>query len=130
MVVVKKKDGTVRVCFDARELNKWMVSECDTPMPPDVQLHRFRDMRVMSSIDLRQSYWQISLTEDSKPFTAFLYEDRSYTYQDLPFGLKTAVASFGRCMDLVLGLEVREYAVNYVDDLLVASNDNEVTSSI
>jgi hypothetical protein len=50
---------------------------------------------------------------------------QSYTYQVLPFGLKTAVGSFSRSMDVVLGPEVREYTINYIDDLLIVSNSFE-----
>lgn len=43
MIAVKKKDGSVRVCLDARELNKRMVAECDAPVSPDLLLHRLRE---------------------------------------------------------------------------------------
>lgn len=123
LTVVKKKDGSVRVCLDARLLNDRMVSDCEGPPPVEELLHRFQNVRFMTTLDLTSSYWQIPLEPDSTKFTAFLYDGRSYTFQVLPFGLKTAVASFSRCMDLVLGPEIREFAINYIDDLLIASSD-------
>lgn len=54
-----------------------------------------------------------------------MYNGKSYAFKVMPFGLKTGIASFTRAMNLVLGPEVREYAVNYVDDLLVASETFE-----
>nr|XP_015840034.1 PREDICTED: retrovirus-related Pol polyprotein from transposon 17.6 [Tribolium castaneum] len=121
MTVVKKKDGTVRICLDARMINSKMIADCESPPAADELLRRFHGIRYMSTIDLRSSYWQIPLSPESRQYTAFLYNGRSYTYQVLPFGLKTAVGSFSRAMDVVLGTEVREFVVNYIDDLLVAS---------
>jgi hypothetical protein len=63
--------------------------------------------------------------EPVKPYTAFLFNGQSYTYQVLPFGLKTAVGAFSRAMDVVLGPEVREYTINYIDDLLIVSSSFE-----
>ena len=76
----------------------------------------------MSTIDLRASYWQIPLSPESTQYTAFLFNGQSYTYQVLPFGLKTTVGSFSRAMDLILGPEVRQFTVNYTDDLLIVSD--------
>jgi hypothetical protein len=54
-----------------------------------------------------------------------LFNGQSYTYQVLPFGLKTAVGSFCRAMNVILGPEVREFTVNYIDDLLIVSDSFE-----
>lgn len=125
MSIAKKKDGSVRICLDARVLNDRMLSEAEAPLATEELLHAFSGVKFLSTIDLRLSYWQIPLDEDSKQYTAFLYNGRSYVYQVLPFGLKTAVASFSRAMDLILGPEVREFCVNYIDDLLIASRTLE-----
>jgi hypothetical protein len=125
MTVVEKKDGTIRVCLDTRWVNQHMVADCEAPRPPEDLLHSFQSIRYMPVIDLRSSYWQIPLSPSSTPYTAFLFNGQSYTYQVLPFGLKTAVGSFSRSMDVVLGPEVREYTINYIDDLLIVSNSFE-----
>jgi hypothetical protein len=111
----------VRICLDARMINSKMIADCESPPATDELLRRFHGVRFMSTIDLRSSYWQIPLSPESRQYTAFLYNGRSYTYQVLPFELKTAVVSFSRAMDVVLGTEVCEFVVNYIDDLLVAS---------
>lgn len=121
MTVVKKKDGSVRICLDARGLNEKMISDLEGPPAIDELLQRFHGKIFLTSIDLVSSFWQIPLSEDSKKYTAFLYNGRSYCYKVLPFGLKTSVASFSRCMDVVLGQEVRDFTHNYIDDLLIAS---------
>jgi hypothetical protein len=125
LTVVRKKDGSVRICLDARGVNQRMVADCETPRPPEDLLQSFQSVRFMSTIDLRSSYWQIPLSPESTQYTAFLFNGQSYTYQVLPFGLKTAVGSFSRAMNVILGPEVREFTVNYIDDLLIVSDSFE-----
>jgi hypothetical protein len=115
--VVKKKDGLVRICLDVRMINSKIIADCESPPATDELLRRFNGVRFMSTIDLRYSYWQIPLSPESRQYTAFLYNGRSYTYQILSFGLKAAVGSFSHAM----GTEVREFVVNYIDDLLLSS---------
>lgn len=121
ITVVKKKDGTIRICLDARVLNEKMVADHEGPKPIDEMLQQFHGQKYLTSIDLVSSFWQIPLTDDSKKYTTFYYNGKAYCFKVLPFGLKTSVASFSRCMDLVLGPEVRQFTHNYVDDLLLAS---------
>jgi hypothetical protein len=83
MTVVKKKDGTVRVCFDAGWVNQEMVADCEAPRPPEDLLHSFQSIRYISAIDLRSSYWQIPLSPLSTPYTAFLFNGQSYTYHSV-----------------------------------------------
>lgn len=125
MTVVKKKDGTIRICLDARALNEKMVSDHECPPRIEEILQCFHGRKYLTSIDLVSSYWQIPLTIESKKYTAFMYNGRMYCYKVLPFGLKCAVASFSRCMDIVLGPEVRSFTHNYIDDLLIASTTFE-----
>jgi hypothetical protein len=117
MTVIKKKDGTVRICLDARWINQQMVADCEAPRPLEDLFHSLQSIMFMSAIDLRSSYWQIPL--ESTQYTAFLFNGQSYTYQVLPFGLKTAVGSFNRAMDVIFGPEVREFTLNYIDDVLI-----------
>jgi hypothetical protein len=81
MTVVKKKDGSVRICLNARWINQQMVSDCEAPRPPEDLFHSFPSTRFMSAIDLRSSYWQIPLSTESTQYTAFLFNGQSYTYQ-------------------------------------------------
>ena len=125
ITIVKKKDGSIRICLDARTINSNMVNDIENPPPMDELIQKFANKKIFSIIDLRSSYWQIPLEQDSRKYTAFLYNGRSFVYKVLPFGLKTAVASFSRAMDFILGPEVREFTTNYIDDLLIASENHE-----
>lgn len=125
MTVVKKRDESIRICLDARALNEKMVSDLEGPPAIDELLQRFHGKVFLSNIDLVSSFWQIGLTTESRKYTTFMYNGRSYCYKVLPFGLKTSVASFSRCMDIVLGPDVRDFTHNYIDDLLIASSTFE-----
>lgn len=125
VVVVRKKDGTLRFCVDYRKLNS--VTKKDTyPLPRiDDSLDRLRRAKYFSSIDLRSGYWQIEVDERDREKTAFVTPDGLYEFKVLPFGLCSAPATFQRMMDTVLtGLKWQTCLV-YLDDVVVFSETFE-----
>lgn len=80
LAVVTKKDGTVRVCLDARLLNSKMYADNDAPSSPEEIFQSLPPIRYMSTIDLRSSYWQIPLSPDSIQYVAFLYAGKTNIY--------------------------------------------------
>ncbi|KAF2894750.1 hypothetical protein ILUMI_11421 [Ignelater luminosus] len=114
LVMVKKKDNSVRVCLDARFLNLRMVQEHITPPNPEQTSMNISDHKCMSLIDLTSSYWQIQIMES----------DRKYT--GLPFGLSTSVASFIRVLNQVLGSDILQFVTAYVDNMLIISEDSDM----
>lgn len=122
LVPVLKKDGTVRICLDARELNKRVIVDYERVPIPEEILQRFESLTHLSTIDLVQSYWQVPLRPEDRKYTGFLFESKTYHFKVIPFGLSTAVAGFTRCMDIVLGPAVSSFTTAYVDDLLVTSD--------
>ena len=93
-----------------------MIAKIDIPLPIDQLLQRSVDVRY-SSTNLTSSYRQIPVEGKSQKFTTFMFNRISYKFN--MFELKTAMTSFSQCIDLVLGPQVREFVVNYVDDLLI-----------
>lgn len=79
--------------------------------------------KVMFTMDLTHGYWQVPLSIESRPYTAFLYGSTLYQFCRVPFGLKTAGSGFIRALNLALGNEFAEFLVCYIDDLLVVSKD-------
>lgn len=95
------------------------------PPNPSELLLNFKKGQVLSTIDLTASYWQIPIRSDHTKYIGFVFEGESYTFCRLPFGLSTSMASLIRCMNTVLGEEIREFTSIYVDDLLVFSDNVE-----
>lgn len=117
-VVVKKKDGTNRYCVDYRALNNISVFDAE-PMPQldDLFQQIGPNCRYFSKIDLSKGYWQIPLSAESKPKTAFATDIGLMQFTVLPFGLQCAPAAFSRLMRKVLhGLP---NVKNYIDDILL-----------
>ncbi|PZC76249.1 hypothetical protein B5X24_HaOG204855 [Helicoverpa armigera] len=114
-----KKDGSVRILLDVRELNKRMIGEVESPPLVADILQSFNGARFITLIDLKSAYFQIPLHPDSTKYTGFTFMGKRYTFTVLPQGLKTSVGRFSRAMDVILGAEVREFCVNYLDNLVV-----------
>lgn len=120
IVLVPKKDGTVRFCLDFRKLNA--VSKFDPyPMPRvDELIEKLSNARFLTTLDLCKGYWQIPLSPDSKELTAFKTPFGHYHFQVLPFGLHGAPSTFQRMIDQILkGTE--DFAAAYLDDIVIFS---------
>ncbi len=121
LVIVPKKDGSLRVCVDFRKLNA--QSRFDAyPMPRiDDLLERIGQARYITTLDLCKGYWQVPLDPNSKPYTAFRTPVGLFQFTVLPFGLHGAPATFQRLMDQVLqGCE--GWSAAYLDDVVIYSN--------
>lgn len=124
VVIVIKKDGSVRICLDARELNKKLIDDHESPQGIAEVFQKCNSVKIMTSLDLTSSFWQIPLKEESKKVTAFRVEGQCFEFNVTPFGLKTSSAALIRGLRVVLqGLS--DYVINFVDDLLVISRSFE-----
>lgn len=122
VTLVRKKDQTYRFCVDYRALNKVTVSDA-FPMPHiDTILDGLRGATVFSSLDCASGYWQLPVDKESQQMTAFCTPDGLYECLKMPFGLKTAPASFSRSMNGILAPFIGKFVFVYLDDLLVFSS--------
>lgn len=121
IVAVEKKDGSVRLCLDAREINRNITNDRTSPGEIEEIMKRFQGVRYMSIWDAVCGYWQVELHPRSRPYVAFIFEGRNYQFKRLPFGLVNSVAIFVKCMDQILGREALDFTTVYVDDLLITS---------
>lgn len=125
LVIVNKSNGQARLVLDSRQLNKCLYREIDHPENIDELLYKFKNIQIMSSLDLTSGFHQMPLAISSRKFTAFLYNGRCYQYCVVPFGLNSSVAEFIRALDYVLGQEVVSELTIYVDDILVSNQSWE-----
>lgn len=123
--IVVKKNGEIRVCLDARFLNDKIQSDNECPPLMEELLQEFEGVKFLSTTDMNSGYWQIPLDEESKQYTAFLFEGHLYEFNRIPFGLKTAGSGFIRALSIALGQELEEFVSCYVDDILIASGTFE-----
>lgn len=126
VLLVKKKNGEHRFCFDGRALNE--VTKHDSyPLPQvDRILNMLRDAKFISSIDLRKAFWQIPLDESSKEKTAFSVTGRGlFHFNVMPFGLCNAAQTQQRLVDTLFGPKYENKIHTYLDDLLITSSSFE-----
>ena len=124
-VLVTKKDGTTRFCVDYRRLNNNTKKDA-FPLPRiDDSLNSLSGQSWFSTLDLASGYWQVKLSEDAKPKTAFATHSGLFQFAVMPFGLCNAPATFERLMSQVMrGLHWKRCLV-YIDDILVFGHDFE-----
>ena len=102
VVLVGKKDYSVRFCMGCRKLNA--VPKFNDPMPRiDEVLEHIRPASVISTLDLAKGYWQIPLTPSAKEKTAITSTSFGlYEFQVMPFGLYSSPVTFQCMMDHML----------------------------
>ena len=125
VVPVKKKDGTLRLCVDYRQLNK--VTKADRfPIPNMSDLvFNLGGRQWFSTLDLVKGYYQVPLDPASAEYTAFSTARNHYQFNRLSFGLKNAPGAFQREMQMVLRDFNTKEVVIYIDDILVMSDTFE-----
>ena len=124
-VLVTKKDRSTRFCVDYRRLNARTKKDA-FPLPRiDDLLNSLSGQAWFSTLDLASGYWQVRLSENAKPKTAFATHSGLFQFAAMPFGLCNAPATFERLMSQVMrGLHWKRCLV-YIDDILVFGNDFE-----
>ena len=126
VVLVRKKDGTLRYCIDYRKLNE--ITQKDSYPLPNMQdcLDSLDGAQFFSSMDLSSGYWQVQLTEDAKDKTSFYGAGGGlWRFKVMPFGLCNAPATFERLMEKVLGQLQWQILLCYLDDILIFSKSVE-----
>ena len=123
MVVVPKKDKTVRICVDLKPLNQSVLRETH-PLPKvDDTLAQLTNAKVFSKLDANSGFWQIPLAEKSRHLTTFLTPFGRFCFNKMPFGISSAPEHFQKRMNEILsGLPG---VVCLIDDVLVYGSTQE-----
>ena len=117
----KKKDKTLRLCFDYKQLNKVTIKNL-YPLPRiDDLFDQLRGARVHSKIDLRTGYYQLRVRETDILKTTFRTRYGHFAFTVMPFGLTNAPAAFMDLMHRVFQPYLDLFVVVFVDDILIYS---------
>jgi hypothetical protein len=119
VILVPKKDGSVRMCVDYRRLNLETIPE-QWPLPriADI-LDNMLGSLWFSTLDLKSGYYQVAMSPASVEKTAFVTPDGHYEFMRLPFGLKNAPSHFSKIMFQALG--DLQFVKIYLDDITIHS---------
>ena len=122
VVLVRKKDGSLRFCIDLHKLNVRTIKDAYSLPRIDETLDFLGGSVIFTSLDLKSGYWQVEMDEMSKQLTAFTVGPLGfYECERMPFGLTNAPATFQRLMESCLGDLHLNWCIIYLDDIIVFS---------
>ena len=122
MVVIEKKNGSVRICLDPRELNKAILRERHHIPTLDDIAHRFAGMKIFTILDMKHGYWHVPLDKESRLLTTFNTPFGRFAFNRLPFGVNSAAEVFEKRVEEIFG---DLNAAIYFDDLVVYGKDQQ-----
>ena len=122
VILVQKKDGSLRFCIDLRKLNNWTIRDAYSLFQINETPDSLQGSQWFSSLDLKSGYWQVEMEEESKPLTAFTVGLLGfYKCKRIPFGLTNAPAIFQHLMETCLGDLNLHWCIIYLDDIVIFS---------
>lgn len=122
VVLVRKKDGSLRMCVDYRQLNA-KTRKDSFPLPRiEETLDSLTGARWFTTLDLASGYNQVPVAEPDRHKTAFCTPWGLYEWNRMPFGLCNAPGTFQRLMERLFGDQRHQSVLLYLDDIIVYSS--------
>jgi len=126
VILAKKKDGSIRLCVDYRQLNGKVIKD-RYPLPlVEDQLDLLQGAKYFSTLDLKNGFFHVPVDEQSRKFTAFIIPDGHYEFLRVPFGLCNSPTIFQKYINIVFrDLIQSKIMLTYMDDIIIPSIDCE-----
>lgn len=125
IVVVRKKNGDVRLCVDYRKLNLQTIRDAYALPNLEESFSALAGSKWFSVMDLKSGYYQIEMCETDKPKTAFACPFGFYEFNRMPQGITNAPSTFQRLMEKCMtDINLKEVLV-FLDDIIVFSSTLE-----
>lgn len=116
LVVVRKADGSNRLCCNYKQLNKITVFDPEPMMSNDDIFVKLSEDKIFSKFDFCKGFWQIPMDPESEDLTSFTCKNGLFRFKVMPFGLVNSASSYNRMMRIMLeGVKNLE---SYIDDVL------------
>ena len=124
VVLVRKKDGNLRFCINLHKLNSHTIKDAYSLPRIEESLDCLNGANVFTLLDLKSGYWQVMMSEESMPYTAFMVGPLEFfECIRMPFGLTNAPTTFQRLMESCLGELHLQYCIIYLDDIIIFSKN-------
>ncbi|PKA54038.1 RNA-directed DNA polymerase like [Apostasia shenzhenica] len=125
VLFAKKKDDSLRLCIDYRELNKITIKNKYLLPRIDDLFDQLKNAKVFSKIDLRFDYHQLRIRAQDISKSAFRTRYDHYEFVVMPFGLTNAPAVFMDLMNQIFQPYLDKFIIVFIDDILIYSSSEE-----
>lgn len=126
VVLARKRDGSLRMCIDYRQLNRKTVNDAYAMPRIDEILDSLHGSKFFTVLDMKSGYHQVEVLEEHKQRTAFTVGPLGlWEFNRMPFGLVNAPATYQRLMEDCMGDYIGKLCFIYLDDLIIFSETFE-----
>ena len=121
ILVRKSSSNEFRFCVDFRKINT-IIKKDLYPIPRiDDTLENLQGASIFTTLDMKNSFHQIPLAENSREYTAFRTISGNYQFRSVPQGLNISSAAFTRACNIAFSSQIGKFMYAYIDDLVVYS---------